>query len=145
MLGQDQLVGMTGEAAFSIYMTGSIQWWLATRVARNHCPYTGDSGTDLICLRNVDVKTTVPKQPYGMDETCLIVNPRDRRPGTVYVLALIERWDPTSVVLAGWVTDENLPPIGTQARFARLHAIPARSLAPLPPWWWLSQASGFDL
>ena len=141
-LSEDQLVGMLGEAAVSVWLTGSIWQWALTREAANRCPNIGDNGCDLIGLKNLDVKTSRMRHGAEPSRYHLLVRPRERHPEAWYVAAFVETLEETAtVILTGWLRDQDLPQetAAPGLPWAGAHAVPVSSLKPLPPLTWISQ------
>lgn len=140
-LATDQLVGQLGEVALSRYLGGTRLFYELTRTVRDLDPAAGDGGGDLLAV-NVDVKCSLMRASQDPLAYRLLVRPRERHAGLVYVLALVEPsvWQTGEVTLVGWCKEADLPSQPQRdGPFAGAYVVPATQLQPLPPicfdWW----------
>lgn len=133
---QDQLKGLTGEFALSKYLSGSAHGFKLWRWLRNRNPKVGDGGMDYPGL-NVDIKATGARKGRALGEYTLVVRPKDRHEGWVYILGIVAA-DFRSIALVGWAPTEALPAqVETEGDFRGAFILPADRLFPLMPlrWW----------
>lgn len=142
----DQAVGQLGEAALSKFLGGTMLFYELTRTVRDLDPHAGDGGGDLLAT-NVDVKCSLMRASADPLRYRLLVRPKERHAGMVYVLALVapDVWQTGIVHLVGWCKDSDLPiKPATDPPFAGAYLVPAQHLSPLPPltfnWLWNYQA-----
>jgi hypothetical protein len=110
-LTEDQLVGQVCTCAGTMWLGGSYEkgfgYYDMIRNRQNKTPLDGDGGDDLPPYR-IDIKGSLvrndTKDPLSYN---LLVRPRERHDGFVYVMALYFR--PSVVALVGWVEDSQLP------------------------------------
>ena len=138
-LGEDQLIGQVGLFVGNYWLSGSDTAYLTSRWFQNMFPRRGDRGGD-VPGANVDFKCSLMRAGKDPMEYRLLVRPRERHPGWVYVLALVESLDDDGAVvhLVGWMEDGELPQeTATGGPFAGAHVVKAENLHPLPPltWW----------
>jgi hypothetical protein len=145
-LAIDQLVGQFGQAALSLYQTGSLQAYREARATANADPLRGDGGCDLPGLAT-DIKTSLMRSQRDLLAYNLLVRPRELHQGHTYILGLVRNpeWSGGSfrelreagVYLLGWATAEmllgRLEPAG---RFAGAHILPAGELREMMPARW---------
>ncbi len=133
-LTEDQIVGQLGQIALHLWHVGHVMDYVKGRHVQNNYPSSGDGGEDVIGAQ-LDVKTSLMRRSANPLEYNLLVRPRERHDGWVYVLALVvPTWETECQVhLVGWATDHQLPPAETDGPFAGAHRIHASSLHPLPP------------
>jgi hypothetical protein len=138
-LSTDQFVGQIGQLAGSLWHCGSPDPYIEAREKANLNPTEGDGGHDILGL-NLDFKGSLMRRSRDPLDYRLIVRPRERHPGWIYVPVFIDRLpgkgDPATVYLTGWATDEQLPPADKEGLFVGAHCIPIRELTPLPPFRW---------
>jgi hypothetical protein len=110
VLSADQFVGVgLGELACNKYFF-SVDAYAQSREARNASPKDGDGGSDSPGWK-IDYKTSLARKRNLLSYN-LVVRPRERHDGFIYVLALVREEEidsPTPEVnLIGWATDEML-------------------------------------
>jgi hypothetical protein len=138
----DQAVGQLGELALSKYLGGTPLFYQLSRTMRDQRPHQGDTGDDLLAT-NVDVKCSLMRAGLDPLRYRLLVRPRERHEGAVYVLALVapDVWSTGDVSFVGWCREQDLPAHPARdGPFAGAFVLPATALNPLPPltfnWWW---------
>jgi hypothetical protein len=142
----DQLVGQFGQAALSLYQTGSLQAYREARATANADPLRGDGGCDLPGLAT-DIKTSLMRSQRDLLAYNLLVRPRELHQGHTYILGLVRNpeWSGGSfrelrevgVVLIGWATAEMLASrLEMGGLFAGAHVIPAEELREMMPVRW---------
>jgi hypothetical protein len=142
----DQLVGQFGQAALSLYQTGSLRAYREARAAANADPLRGDGGCDLPGFKT-DIKTSLMRSQRDYGAYNLLVRPRELHQGHTYILGLVRNpeWSGGSfremreagVYLLGWATTEMLAGrLEPGGRFAGAHLIPAGELREMMPVRW---------
>lgn len=137
-LSEDQIIGQCGQLALSLYWFGNALPYLAAREKANANPTVGDGGADILGT-NLDVKTSKMRASEDPLAYRLLVRPRERHTGNIYILGLIPKLKKvgTLVHLVGWLEDRELPTdpsdLGT---FSGAYVVPATELHPLPPLRW---------
>lgn len=106
-LKTDQYIGQAGNAALSLYLTGSIDLYIKTRQKQDENKYRGDNGEDLIGFP-VDVKTSVMRRGPDFNYH-LYVRDREYHRGIIYVLGLMSESNLNVVSLVGFKSSEHLP------------------------------------
>lgn len=141
-LATDQVVGQLGELALSRYLGGTPLFYALTRTVRDLDPTRGDDGGDLLAT-NLDVKCSLMRASPDPLRYRLLVRPRERHDGSVYILALVAEdvWSTGKVCMVGWCADRDLPPEpAADGPFAGAYVVPATALKALPPihfnWFW---------
>ena len=141
-LRMDQLVGVIGEMAFSMYLTGDTHHWKLTKWARFSCFGQGDNGEDLLGL-NVDVKTSlVRSSSLPLEEYRLGIREEELRDETIYVSALIPALGPDYAIvnLMGWAQHEDLPDLPVSSGpWQGAYCLPVGHLHQLPPLRWFKR------
>lgn len=135
---EDQIIGQMGQMALSLYWFGTPQPYLDARAYANAHPTEGDGGSDILDM-NLDVKTSLMRASDDPFSYRMLVRPRERHEGNVYILALIPKLlkVDTQVNLVGWVADHELPKNpATMGQFAGAYLVTADQLHPLPPIRW---------
>lgn len=133
-LAMDQYVGVgIGELAGNKYLF-SVDAYIANRKARNANPTFGDGGSDTLGYK-IDYKTSHARKSDLLSYN-LVVRPRERHTGFVYVLGLVraERLaDPnTAAYLIGYATDDMLDNrMAKCGIFSGAYVIPAKELLPM--------------
>jgi len=131
VLSVDQFVGVgLGELACNKYFF-SVDAYVQSREARNARPKDGDGGSDSPGWK-IDYKTSLARKRNLLSYN-LVVRPRERHDGFVYVLALVREEDIESpmpeVNLIGWATDEMLDGrVVSDGVFAGAFVMPASML-----------------
>lgn len=141
-LYEDQLVGQIGTYAGTKFWFGSSHNYLIARQVANLNPRAGDGGSDIIGA-NIDFKTSKIRSTRPLLDYRLVVRPRERSAGKVYVQLLVELSEFTAVAhILGWASDDMLPGIEVGGTFDGAHVLPVRELNPLPPlqWLWIETA-----
>lgn len=138
---EDQMCGLIGNYALSLWRDGDDRSYRDARHSQNQFASKGDGGYDLPRVR-FDVKTSMMRGSNEPLRYNLAVRPRERHAGWVYGLALIERFSMESlksnpqvtVHLVGWATDDELPekPNGAGV-FSGAYTLPVMSLHPFTP------------
>jgi hypothetical protein len=131
----DNIVGQLGQIALHRYLFGHIERYVEGRYIQNKYPTVGDGGEDIVGC-NIDVKTSLARYAQDAAKYHLIVRPKERHAGWVYIHALAPkdwRGNPR-VVLTGWLMDEELPPEPeTTGPFTGAYVMPVPELHPLMP------------
>jgi len=141
----DQFVGQLGNAALSIYLTGSTDAYARTRREANETPWRGDGGSDLLGLP-LDIKTSLMRCSRDPYDYRLIVRPAELHDGHTYVLGLVEHpaWSGSTlrdmgeatVHLVGWARREGLGSPEASGMFAGACVLGAHLLNPMMPVGW---------
>lgn len=136
-LRQDQMVGQLGQMALSLYWFGDSRQYDIARWYANRNPNIGDGGSDIPGM-NVDVKTSLMRSSEDPLDYRLLIRPKERHEGWIYVLALVKKLRKvgTEVFLVGWAADYQLPKMDQGGLFDGAHVMNARDLNPLPPVQW---------
>lgn len=108
-LSEDQLVGQISTYAGSVYLTGNPDGYWKARDIANANPHKGDGGVDIIGLDNVDIKGSLMRYSKDPLEYRLLVRPKERHQGWIYVLAMVPKSRPYTAHLVGWAKDKDLP------------------------------------
>lgn len=104
-LEEDQLVGQLGEFALYKYL-GIPESYYERRKQIDLNPWASDGHTD---FANMDVKTSLMRASKVPWSYHLVVRPRERQDGNVFVLAVVDQLKPPArVQLVGWAKDEEL-------------------------------------
>lgn len=112
----DQLVGLLGNYTGALWRDGDGRAYKEMRHFQNRFPNIGDGGFDLPRCK-IDFKASMMRYSQDPSKYRLAVRPRERHPGWVYVLILVEEFslqefDGLSALktyLVGWVHDDDLP------------------------------------
>lgn len=143
-LSVDQFVGMLGQYAFSLYLTGSPQPFYSQRLVANANPTVGDNGQDILGA-NLDVKTSLMRNSQDPMTYSLVIRPKEIHKDHVYVLALVEPNDesalklsiPLAVYLVGWAFQPELPDkTENDGVFKGAYVVPAKNLHQMIPLYW---------
>jgi hypothetical protein len=135
-LSEDQLVGQIGTAALHKYWYGHLVEYRKQRMWQNLFPTSGDGGSDLFPA-NIDVKASKIRNDMPFDNYHLLIRPKERHEGWVYILALVDL-DSAKCHLVGWASDDMLPcEVDKSGTFTGAYSLKANKLHPLPPviWW----------
>lgn len=137
-LAEDQVIGQCGEAALSMYVTGSLDKYLERREEINKNPYVGDNGFDFPFLR-VDVKSSRRHDSLSLTSHNLILRPKEIKPDITYIQALVKNTGFSAIVyFIGWATSGMLPKtMREEGIFAGAYVLPCHDLNPLPPLNWV--------
>lgn len=108
-LRRDQLTGQLTTYAASIALTGSPDGYFEAREIANANPTRSDNGVDIIGLSNVDVKGSYMRTSNKPLFYSLLVRPKERHDGWVYINALVPKKDPGMILVTGGYRDEDLP------------------------------------
>lgn len=134
-LTEDQVIGQLGTIAMHKYWFGDLTRYLMGRYVQNQHKWDGDGGDDMLG-GNLDVKTSLMRRSPDPLYYNLLVRPRERHDGWVYVLALVpvDYKDTLRVHLLGWLGDAELPtePMA-DGPMAGAFKVPAVDLNALPP------------
>lgn len=142
-LSFDQFKGQIGNMALSLYLSGTLEGYIASREKADKNPTLGDDGSDYPNLL-WDVKTSGVKRGSRrrMGDYRLCVRPAEIHPETTYVLALLEYlrddWTFAQVALVGCMTTEQLPEKPWGGDFGSARGDWARNLYPLNYKRWLT-------
>jgi hypothetical protein len=131
-LSLDQLNGMFGHWALSMWATGSANLWREQRIKANKTPTKGDGGIDLI-IEGVtyDVKTSGMRGSSDPLRYNLPLRPRERHEEVCYVLAL-HPTDANYVWLVGKALEKDFPKtVSETGIFKGAFVIPACKLTPM--------------
>ena len=109
-LSEDQLVGQIATYAGSVVLTGSPDGYWRAREIANKNPYSGDGGIDIIGLDNVDIKGSMIRYSPDPLKYRLLVRPKERHDGWIYVLVMVPKKRPYTAFVVGWANDSDLPP-----------------------------------
>ncbi|HIB44356.1 MAG TPA: hypothetical protein EYO37_10450 [Nitrospina sp.] len=120
-LGHDQLVGQISTYAGAVILTGSPQGYWQARDKANKNPHKGDGGVDIIGLSNVDIKGSMMRYSSDPLHYRLLVRPRERHDGWIYVLAMVPQKRPYKCHLVGWAHDRDLPDAPYNGSIKALH------------------------
>ena len=129
-LAQDQLVGQICHYAAIKFLAGSIEGYIAAREVANENKYKGDGGRDVPGFP-IDIKGSLIRGERALGDHRLLVRPRERRDGWIYVMALVESLDPPVIWLMGWAKDSDLPEADADGRFQGAHSLWADELRPM--------------
>lgn len=109
-LGVDQLIGQIGECGLHLWVYEDIEPYVNRRERMNLTPHVGDGGEDLDGL-TWDIKTSMMRA--GNDPTTyrLLVRPKERHPGFIYILGLVagDDTDEPTLVMPGWCHEHEIP------------------------------------
>jgi len=133
-LAHDQLVGQISTYAGSVVLTGSPRGYWEARDKANKNPHQGDGGVDIIGLSNVDIKGSLMRYSPDPLRYRLLVRPRERHDGWIYVLGMVPEKRPYKCHLVGWSYDKDLPETPYEGRIESLHGaylIEGRQLRPM--------------
>lgn len=137
-LSEDAMVGQIGACVGSLWLTGSPLPYMTARHYANLMPSLGDKGSDLPAL-NVDFKTSLMRRSQDPLAYHLLVRPRERHKGVVYVHILVNGiLENIKAYITGWATEDMLPKETVQSGPLKgAHMIPVPELNPVPPlrWW----------
>ena len=120
-LGHDQLVGQISTYVGSVVLTGSAEGYWKAREKANKNPLQGDGGVDIIGLPNVDIKGSMMRYSSDPMRYRLLVRPRERHDGWIYVLAMVPKERPYKCHLVGWARDKDLTSIPYGGPITSLH------------------------
>ena len=134
----DNLIGQMCECAGNMAVHGrmkGLEEYVRIREKKNADKYSGDDGsdieTDLIDAR-IDVKGSLMRRNPDPLSYNLPVRPRERHSDAIYILALVDKENPTLVHLVGWAHDSDLPPNPAQdGPLKGAYTIRAKNLEPL--------------
>lgn len=133
LLDEDNLVGMIGEWALSLALTGDDEAFRRSRAKRAERPWEGDDGDDLDGL-GWDVKSSMMRYSSNPASYNLLVRSAELKRGIRYAAAFVCR-DFRQVWLPGYATSEEVerafPLAGRGGRMGP-HAIPVPKLHPMP-------------
>jgi hypothetical protein len=133
LLDADNLVGMIGEWAISLALTGDDEAFRRSRAKRARRPWEGDGGDDLDGL-GWDVKSSMMRYSQNPSDYHLLVRAAELKRGIRYAAAFVCR-DYRQVWLPGWATAEEVElsfPIAGRAGLQGPHAIAVPKLHPMP-------------
>lgn len=126
---EDQLVGQIATYCGSVVLTGSPEGWSKARDIANAKPHSGDGGVDIVGLDNVDIKGSLMRKSRDPLEYRLLVRPRERHVGWIYVLGLVPKSRPYRTHLVGWACDDDLPKTpNSRGAFKGAYVVKARNL-----------------
>ena len=108
-LSEDQLVGQIATYAGSMVLTGSPDGYCKAREIANKNPHKGDGGVDIVGLDNIDIKGSMMRYSSNPLKYRLLVRPRERHKGWIYVLAMVPKKRPYTAFVVGWANDGDLP------------------------------------
>ena len=131
-LNEDQLVGQVCTCAATIYLFGvedGFKRYNLIRESQNSHPNSGDGGDDIPPL-GIDVKGSKARNNQKKVTTYnLLVRPRERHEGCIYVLSLTI---PPKVLLVGWEEDSHLPSsVESSGIFEGAYRVVGSSLRPM--------------
>jgi hypothetical protein len=140
-LDDDQLTGQMCEAAVSKLLFGSLQPYCVSRWHAGHHRFSGDGGSD-IPGTNIDVKGSLMRYTSDPLAYNLLVRPRERHPGIIYVHCLREAGK-ALVHVVGWIPEAGMTsvPVPEDTNLHRSlvgsYLTPPKELLPMPPirWW----------
>lgn len=133
MLDEDNLVGMIGEWALSLALTGDDEAFRRSRAKRAERPWEGDDGDDLDGL-GWDCKASRMRYSQNPADYHLLVRSSELKRGIRYAAAFVCR-DYRQVWLPGWATyDEVRAAFPLAGRGGRMgpHALAVPKLHPMP-------------
>ncbi len=134
MLDEDRMVGLLGEWALSLCLTGTAEAFWETRAARAERPWASDDGEDLL---GVPWDAKASRMRYSPDPMSysLLVRDSEIRDGHRYACALVA-FDWSAVHLVGYATSEEVRAAfrrpGRVRGSAGPHEIPAAKLHSMP-------------
>jgi len=139
-LGIDQLVGQLGQIAGHRWLYGHPYEYAKEREIINRNPRIGDTGSDVACA-NIDFKGSLWRyREKPLLDHHLLVRPKERHKGFVYILILIELNDNNTKGLGhliGWANEAMLPEKPeTSGVFEGAFSLSTQELYPLPPFNW---------
>ena len=106
LLDEKNYVGLAGELAMCVYLTGDGERFWEGRRRRRESPWLGDGGTDLPPWR-VDCKSSLMRYSQQPIAYRLLVPASEIHPDTAYVAAFVSQsFD--EVTLAGWATTDEV-------------------------------------
>ena len=108
-LSEDQLVGQIATYAGSMVLTGSPDGYWKAREIANKNPHKGDGGVDIVGLDNIDIKGSMMRYSSNPLKYKLLVRPKERHSGWIYVLAMVPKKRPYTAFVVGWANDGDLP------------------------------------
>ena len=134
----DNICGMTGNLFGNYHLDGNYDSFVASREQADRNPRMGDGGQDRIGC-GLDFKCSFMRSSDKPLNYSMLVRPRERHPGWVYVQFLIGATELTyntksKVYLVGWAGEQDLPnQVEQSGTFEGAFRIPARQLRPINP------------